>query len=37
MPYNYLMDLELLKNNKIELSDAIVVIDEAHNIDHQAQ
>jgi Rad3-related DNA helicase len=37
MPYNYFMDIELLKTNKFELADSVIVIDEAHNIDQQAQ
>lgn len=37
MPYNYLFDLEMLKSNKFELANAVVLVDQAHNIDQQAQ
>jgi regulator of telomere elongation helicase 1 len=37
MPYNYLMDMDLLSRTKIDLSDAVILIDEAHNIDNNAQ
>lgn len=37
MPYNYLFDLEMLKSNRFDIGGAVVLIDEAHNIDQQAQ
>lgn len=33
MPYNYLLDPKSLKANKVELNNAIVIIDEAHNVE----
>lgn len=33
MPYNYLIDSRMRKSQGIDLKDAIVIIDEAHNIE----
>ena len=32
MPYNYLFDEHVRKASKIDLANAIIIIDEAHNI-----
>ena len=32
MPYNYLIDDEVRERTKISLKNAIIIIDEAHNI-----
>lgn len=32
MPYNYLFNAKLQKANKIDLQNAIIIIDEAHNV-----
>ena len=32
MPYNYLMDTQIRKNMGIQLENAIIIVDEAHNI-----
>ena len=37
MPYNYLFDEEVKSSSKIIIKDAIVIIDEGHNIPRVAQ
>eukprot|EP00127_Corallochytrium_limacisporum_P001321 Clim_evm11s51 gene=Clim_evmTU11s51 len=37
MPYNYLTDPNVSEFQKIDLHNAVVIIDEAHNIESQAQ
>ena len=37
MPYNYILSSQLRKNMQINLQDAIVIIDEAHNISQAAE
>lgn len=32
MPYNYLIDLQMHKNFKFNLSDSVIIIDEGHNV-----
>lgn len=33
LPFNYLLDWNLFEKNSIDLKDAVVIFDEAHNID----
>jgi fanconi anemia group J protein len=33
MPYNYLIDPTVRESMKLNLADAVVIIDEAHNIE----
>lgn len=33
MPYNYLLDTSLSKNNPLRLNNSVLIVDEAHNID----
>jgi Rad3-related DNA helicase len=37
MPYNYLVDSKIRDNYKIEFSNSIIIIDEAHNIERVAE
>ena len=32
MPYNYVINSHILKNTKISLNSAVLIIDEGHNI-----
>lgn len=36
-PYNYILDPELRKTLQVELKNAIIIFDEAHNIDTQCE
>ncbi len=33
MPYNYLLDQRILKSFRINLKDAVIILDEAHNVE----
>lgn len=37
MPYNYLLDTKLLKSFKLNLNDAIVILDEGHNVEKMCE
>lgn len=37
MPYNYVLDPKLLKSFKLSLQNAIVILDEAHNVEKVCQ
>ena len=37
MPYNYLLDRQIRIKSKVKVSDAIIIIDEAHNISQAAE
>ena len=37
MPYNYLLDSNYRKNLNINISNAVVIVDEAHNIKGTAE
>ena len=37
MPYNYLIDPRIRDNYKIRFENAIIIIDEAHNIEKVAE
>lgn len=37
MPYNYVLDTKLLKTFKLEMANAIVILDEAHNVEKVCQ
>ncbi|PIO68622.1 DEAD2 domain protein [Teladorsagia circumcincta] len=36
-PYNYIIDPQLRKTHKVDLSGSIVIFDEAHNLDNSSQ
>lgn len=33
MPYNYLLDARILKNFQLDLTGAVIILDEAHNVE----
>ena len=33
LPFNYLLDWSLFENNHFDLKDAVIIFDQAHNID----
>ncbi len=33
MPFNYLLDWSLFERSSLDLKDAVIIFDEAHNID----
>lgn len=37
MPYNYLLDHRYLENQTFDMQNAIVIFDEAHNIEKTAE
>ena len=37
MPYNYLVDSKIRENYKIDFTNSIIIIDEAHNIERVAE
>lgn len=37
LPYNYVLDPKLLKSFKLELSNSVVILDEAHNVEKVCQ
>jgi len=37
MPYNYIIDRKLRKGMRLDLKNAIVIIDEAHNVASAAE
>lgn len=37
MPYNYLLDPKARKANKVELSNTIIILDEAHNVEKMCE
>lgn len=37
MPFNYLLDWALLENNNFNLKNAVIIFDEAHNVDSLAE
>lgn len=37
MPYNYLLDKKYRENFNIDLGNAIIIVDEAHNINSFAE
>lgn len=37
MPYNYLLDPKIRKANKVDLSNTIIILDEAHNVEKMCE
>jgi len=37
MPYTYLLTKKFIKNSSIDLNNAIIIFDEAHNVENQAE
>ena len=37
MPFNYLLDWNSFERNYFSLKDSVLIFDEAHNIDSQAE
>ncbi len=37
MPFNYLLDWSLFERSSIDLKDAVIIFDQAHNIDSLCQ
>lgn len=37
MPYNYLLDPKIRKANKVELTNTIIILDEAHNVEKMCE
>jgi len=37
MPYNYLLDPKIRENFKVNYENAVVIIDEAHNVEHVSE
>ena len=37
IPYNYILDPEMRKKIKLDIKDKIIIFDEAHNIESNAE